>query len=94
MSETKEERAARLEIMGIESNEMINKQFLADKNLSECIRNVQILFDRWNLRPLERDIVIMMLKKYEGDRKMAKKSKGMFDGLLNETMDKIGGLGK
>jgi len=91
MSESEKDRAKRLKSVGIETNEMISKQFIEDKNLSECIREIQILFDKWNLRPLERDVVIRMLDKYEKDRSMKGKTQGMFDNLLNQTMARIGG---
>jgi len=91
MSETKEERVKRMRSAGIETNEMIDRQFIMDKNLSECIREIQILFDKWNLRPLERDVVIRMLQKYETDRRMNTKTKGMFNDFLGKTMARLGG---
>jgi len=77
MSETKQDRIKRMQSAGIETNEMIDRQFIMGKNLSECIREIQIQFDKWNLRPLERDLVIQMLGKYEKDRRMAEKMKGV-----------------
>jgi hypothetical protein len=71
----KVDRIKRLQSIGEEVNETIGKQFVSDKNLSECIREIQVQFDKWDLRPLERDIVIRMLQKYEKDRKLAEKMK-------------------
>lgn len=91
MTESKEDRIKRLQSARIETNDMIDRQFIMDKNLGECIREIQTQFDKWNLRPLERDVVIRLLRKYELDRRMVKKTKGMFDNLLGQTMARFGG---
>lgn len=92
MVETKKDRVKRMQSAGIETNDMIDRQFISDKNLSECIREVQILFDKWKLRPLERDIVIMMVGKYEKDRRLSQKQRGLFDNLLGKTLERFGSM--
>jgi len=97
MSETKEDRIKRMQSAGIETNEMIDRQFIMGKNLSECIREIQMQFDKWNLRPLERDVVIMLLKKYEKDRQMSEKMKkveGKAMGLAGNILKGFGLGGK
>lgn len=92
MSEAKEDRVKRMQSAGIETNEMIDRQFIMDKNLTECIREIQIQFDKWNLRPLERDLVIQMLRKYEKDRKISERMKGV-EGKAMGLAGKLLGLG-
>ena len=70
---------------GIVTDEKASKQFIANKTLTNCIRELQMKLDEWSLRPLEKEIVIMLLGKYEKDRQINKKQ--------SEFMDKnVGGL--
>jgi len=88
--ETKEDRIKRLRSAGIETNELIDKQFIKNENVSSCVREVQILMDKWNLRPLERDILIMLLGKYEKERQLAKKQKEFMDNSIGGILNRFG----
>ena len=90
MTETKKDRVKRLQGVGIESSEIIGRQFINDKNVSECVRDIQIMMDKWDLRPLERDIVIKLLEKYENDRQLAKKQKEFMDNSIGGILNRFG----
>ncbi len=65
---------------GIETNGTLGQQFILNQTLGECLREIQRLMDKWELRPLEKDILIMLLNKFEGDKRMAEKSKALMGG--------------
>ena len=86
---TKEDdRIKGIQKSGIVTDEKASKQFISNETLTNCIRELQMKLDEWSLRPLEKEIVIMLLGKYEKDRQINKKQDDFIDknvgGLLSK----------
>ena len=88
---TKEDdRIKGLQKSGIVTDDKADKQFIANETLTNCIRELQIKLDEWSLRPLEKEIVIMLLSKYEKDRQISKKQTDFMEKNVGGLLGKLG----
>ncbi len=85
-----DDRIKRLQKSEIVTDEKAGRQFIANETLTNCIRELQIKLDEWNLRPLEKEIVIMLLGKYEKDRQISKKQSDFMNKNVGGLLGKLG----
>lgn len=80
--------------LDVESDDTRGNQFVKNATLGECLRHIQkLMWEEWDLRPLECEILLTFLLKFEKEKRQReisnKIAKNTFDGVLGRL-----GVGK
>ncbi len=76
---------------GTETDSLIRKQFIHDQALGECMRKIQTLMNDWELRPLEREMLLIVLLDHEKASKQMRVGNSMLKnsvGLVKQMLGK------
>ena len=77
--------------LNVETDETEGRQFIKDATIGECVREIQALFKQWELRPLERELVLKVLLKEEAKMQQMKMSREVMGGSLGMVNKMFGG---